>query len=422
MLNKIKNITNSEDKKILISNFFSLSFLQGANYILPLITLPYLLRVLGVEYFGLLAFATATIMYFQIITDYGFQLTATRDISIHRDNKVKVIEIFSSVMIIKVILMFTSLLLLVILVFSIEKFRKDALIYFLTFGTVIGQVLFPVWFFQGMEKMKYITYLNIIPKILFTIAIFVFVKEQSDYFFVPFFSSLGYIIAGFMSLILIKKEFGVGFKLQKKENIKYHLIEGWNVFISGFFTITYTISVPFLLGLLTNTSTLGTYSVAEKATNAIIKLFTPLNQAVFPYINKLISISKSRAKSFLLKLTIASSILAIIISINTYFFADEIIRLISGKYLKDSIIILKILSPLPIIIVLAKIFSFNYIVSFNLSKYLTKIYLTTALFSLPVMLTLMIKYEEFGAALSVIIIELFATIYMWNIIKSKIKF
>ena len=138
MIEKLKAI--SDDKKRLVSNFFSLSVLQGANYLLPLITLPYLVRVLGVEKFGLIAFAQAFIQYFVILTDYGFNLSATREISIHRENKQKVSEIFTSVLIIKFVLMVLSFIILCAVVLSFSKFKSDWQIYFLTFGMVIGQV------------------------------------------------------------------------------------------------------------------------------------------------------------------------------------------------------------------------------------------------------------------------------------------
>ncbi len=283
MIKKIKNLANTQEKKRLFSNFFSLSLLQAANYIFPLLTLPYLVRVLGVENFGLLAFATALITYFSIITDYGFNLTATREISIHRENKQKVIEIFSSVMTIKVLLMFLSFFLLTILVFSFEKFSKDWEIYFLTFATILGQILFPVWLFQGMERMKYITYLNVLSRLIFTVAIFIFVQEQNDYYMVPLLTSLGSLVAGIWSLVLVKREFGVIFVFQKIEVIKHYLVDGWHVFISRIYVSLYTTTNVLLLGLFTNHTIVGYYSIAEKTVNAIGSFFIPLDQTLYPY-------------------------------------------------------------------------------------------------------------------------------------------
>jgi len=212
MIAKLKRkLTGTEEKKRLASNIFSLSALQGASYFLPLLTVPYLVRVLGPDYFGLLAFATATIGFFMLITDYGFNLSATRQISIHRDDLAKVNELFSSVMMIKSALMVISFGLLSLLVFSFEKFSQHWEVCFITFGMVIGQVLFPVWLFQGMERMKYITYFNIGAKVFFTVCVFIFVQEQADYLFVPLLMALGFIVAGIWSLYLVKKQFAVSF-------------------------------------------------------------------------------------------------------------------------------------------------------------------------------------------------------------------
>ena len=372
MIKRIKNVVNTENKKRLLSNFVSLSVLQGANYILPLITLPYLVRVLGVEYFGLLAFATATVMYFQILTDYGFNLTATREISIHRDNKEKVIEIFSSVMIIKFLLMFVSFFLLSILVFSFEKFSKDALVYFLTFGTVVGQVLFPVWFFQGMERMKYITYLNILSKVIFTIAIFVFVKEQSDFYLVPLLTSIGFLVAGIWSLYLIKKEFGVGFEVQTIDTIKHHLVEGWDIFVSMVFSSMYRSSNIIILGLLTNNTIVGYYSIAEKVVKTLQSLQDVVGNTLFPYLSKKFSITN---KSFFdLNKRFFKFIFLIYFSLSliTMFSSEYIIYILMGEFNEIAILNLQIMS----FVILVGGFNYYYgilgLVSMNYKKDFSK--------------------------------------------------
>src|SRR5690554_5063636 len=209
-----KKLTNSEDKKRLLGNFLSLSGLQVFTYILPLITLPYLVRVLGVEKYGLVMFAQSFIMFFNILVDYGFNLSATREVSVNRDNKEKITEIFSSVMTIKLLLLTVSLLFLTIIVFSFERFYADKELYFITFTLVLGQALFPIWYFQGLERMKYITLINVFSRIIFTAAIFIFIHEESDYILVPLLNGLGVITGSFYALYLIKKSFNQRFVIQ----------------------------------------------------------------------------------------------------------------------------------------------------------------------------------------------------------------
>ena len=175
MIKRIKSKFQSQDSKKISANFMYLSILQGMNLLLPLITFPYLVRVLGIEKFGLIMFAQAFIVYFSMLADYGFNLSGIREVSSNRNNKNKLIKIFSSIMIARFVLVLIGLIFLTIVVFSFEKFSQNWELYYLTFGIVIGTALFPTWFFQGMEKMKYITVLTVIAKLIFTLSIFIFV-------------------------------------------------------------------------------------------------------------------------------------------------------------------------------------------------------------------------------------------------------
>lgn len=417
MIYIIKNLANTEEKKRLLSNFFFLSVLQGVNYILPLVTVPYLVRVLGVEYYGLLAFATATVAYFQILTDYGFNLTATREISIHKEDKAKVTEIFSSVMIIKFILMLLSFMLLMILVFSFEKFKKDALVYFLSFGTVIGQVLFPVWFFQGMEKMKYITYLNILSKSIFTVAIFVFVQEKSNFYMVPIFTSLGFLIAGIWSLYIVRKEFSVGFKFQTIDTIKHYLVDGFYVFLSQLNTSFFSSSNIIILGLFVNNSAVGYYSAAEKVMRALAMMQSPILGALFPHMSDLILKEKARAIKQLKKIIYFGSILYIIILVMVFLFAKNIIILLFGSAMQESILILRIISIIPLTIFLNNIFGTQILLNTKREKIFFFILFVAGVSNLLLCSILTYFYGATGTAISMLIVEVGVMLGMYYFAK-----
>ena len=413
MISKIKNKFKSDDNKRLLSNFISLSVLQGANYILPLITLPYLVRVLGVENFGLLAFATATIAYFNIITDYGFNLTATREISIHRDNKDKVIEIFSSVMIIKFILMIVSFFLLTIIVFSFQLFLNHWEVYFLTFGTVVGRVLFPIWFFQGIERMKYITYINITIRFLFTISIFVFIHVQSDYYIVPLITSIGSIIAGTWSLYLVKKEFQVSFKFQSRAILKIALIEGWYIFLSQLKITLFSNTNTVILGILAGNQAVGYFAAAEKLIRSLASLQVPITQSLFPYISKEIKINKEKTITKILTISKVGSFIYIVILVFIFIFSKEIITVIFGENMSESAIVLKILLLMPLSIFLNNMFGTQILLNLGRDKIFFKVLLATAILNILLVIPLTLLYSYIGTSISVMISEIFLLVGMY---------
>jgi polysaccharide transporter, PST family len=403
----------NNDKKIILSNFFSLSILQGLNYILPLITLPYIVRVLGVEYFGLLAFATAIMAYFNLITEFGFNISATKEVAAYRNEPNKLNEIFSTVLTIKILLLIFSFFILSCFIFIFDKLRIDAVIYFLTFGSVIGQVFFPVWFFQGMEKMKFITYLNISSKVFFTICIFIFIKEKEDYWMLPLFTSLGYILAAIIAIYLVKNKFNITYKIPSSESIKFYVKESSYFFISNIAGSLYTVSVTVILGIFTSNTVVGYYAAADKIIQAFKGLVTPFSQAIYPYIVRQVNISKINALHIIKKVAFGTAIVMGGISLLVYVFSELLISLILGEGYNQSIIILKILSPLPFLVSMSSIFGLQTMIPFGRKKQFTTIIVTGGFFSLVISFILIPVYHQIGSAISLILTETLIAMMMF---------
>jgi PST family polysaccharide transporter len=401
----LKKVMASGDAAGLVKNFISLLVVQGLNYILPLITVPYITRVLGVANFGTVNIAAAIMTYFSIFTDYGFNLSATRDISINREDKEKVSLIFSSVMVVKAILSLIGFIALSAIVFSIEILRADFSVYLISYGIVFGNVLFPIWYFQGIEKMKYITYLNIICRGIITVLIFMLVKNREHMSIYVGLNSISSIAIGLISLGLVFIKFKVRFRMPDLANIKNQMVEGWYVFVSSISIAVYTSSTTIILGLMVGKDAAGYYAGADKIRVAVQGLITPLFQTVYPYVNKLAKESTQRVISFIKKELVLFSAAGIVGSLIVVFKADFLVNIFAGKDYNESVGVLKILAFAPLLVLIGNIVTVQGMLSLGLKKEYSRIYMITSTVGIVTMILFIYLFGIVGAAYSVLIIE-----------------
>lgn len=325
-----------QEKKNLLENFISLGVLQIITYVIPLISLPYLSRVLGVEYFGVVFFAFAFMQYFIIFTDFGFGLSATREIAINRHNQNNLSNIFNSVTTLKLIFLLISFAILLLSLIFVPKIRAEWIVFLLSFLMVVGNAIYPVWFFQGMERMKYITFLNILSKTIFLILIFIFVKQKTDYKIVPLLNSLGFLISGFIGLYFAVKEFKIKIYLPKVNSLVKQFKYSSQFFLSRIAVSIYTNTNTFCLGLMSSNIMVGYYVAAEKIYNALNSLQGPISQSIYPYV------AKYRDIKLYKKVFFTTVLINTFICLFVFCFAPQIIEIFYGVEMVNASKILKI--------------------------------------------------------------------------------
>ncbi len=398
------SITKRERKTVL-ENFLSLSTLQSINYILPVLVLPYLIRIIGAEKFGLIAFAQALTQYLIIFTDYGFNLSATRKISLCRSDKAKVNSVFSNVMAVKITLTILSLLVIILLVSMVEKFNKDRLVYILSFGAVIGNALFPAWFFQGEEKMKFISIINIIAGMLYAIAIFIFIRKPADYIFVPALNSLFFISTGLAGLCTAFKKFKLKFAIKGFSCIKDELISGWSIFVSVVSVNAYTTTRIFAVGLLTNNVLTGYYAIAERIANAFQTFpLESFSQAIFPRLSSIFARNKKRSFKLMNKLQDSVTFIFILVIPLAILSSPLIVRAICGQKFPEVISALRILL-IGVFFVAINVFRVQFLLVCGKTQAYSKVHIKAALIGLPLIFASILYFSYLGAAISTVLIE-----------------
>jgi len=362
----------------LSDNFVALVVLQFINTVLPLLLIPYLIRILGLEGFGIYSFVLAIILYGVKMSDYGFDLSATYHISLHRDNQSKLNEVFSSVLSIKFLIALGYLIFLSMVVFFVDKLFIYKELIFLAFGMIFGQVMIPLWFFQGMEKMRYIMYLNGLLKLLFVVAVFLFVKEKSDLYLLMILNSLSSMVVGAIAFYVVQKKFHVHFSFQVWDKLWFYLKDGWYIFTSKFAVEFYTTANIIILGFFTTPLVVGYYAVSVKIIHAIGSLLDPLTRTVYPY---LVNVYKDSNENFIRRnkqLGVVIFMVMLPVALLVGYFSDLILELITGEIPAPlNVQILQVFSIALVVYLYGSQFT-NMLVTIKQTKFLNKILFLTA--------------------------------------------
>lgn len=273
-----------KEYKSLIESFLSLSVLNGINILLPLITLPYLVRTIGLAKYGAYSMVYTVLQYVLLVSAYGFNYTATKQVAQNRSNIDYIGVIFHSTIAARFLISIPALFAGFVLTYFI--YPIDYLwMYIGGIGIILGDVLNPVWLFQGYEKMRYMTYVNVVCKLFFTVLIFIFVQTADDYLYITLWNSLGFIVAGVLSYYISFKVFKLKFVKVTKSDIAFQIKDSWSVFLSTVFMNLYRNSNIFLLGFFVSDYGVGVYSAAEKVVKAVQSVTAPVSNALFPYLS-----------------------------------------------------------------------------------------------------------------------------------------
>ena len=393
------------ERRVVLSNVASLSGVQAITYLLPMLILPYLFRVIGPAKFGLISFAQAFVQYFMILTDYGFSISATKEISLCREEHAKVSKIFSSVMTVKVALALLSLVILGVTVYFIPKFRNDWLVYVLSFGAVVGNTIFPIWFFQGLEKMKYIADLNIAGGIIFAFLVFFLVKGPEDYLMVPLINSVVFLITGLLGQYIVFKRFRVSFKFEGYHNVREQLKVGWDLFISIVAINAYTTTRIFAVGLLTNNMMTGFYSIAEKIANAVQTFpLAAFSQAIFPRLSKIFHKNKIKALQMMQQIQLITIKISLICLPLIFTFAHVIVRVVCGGDYPETVLSLRLLI-ISVFFISSNAFRVQFLLVCGKTDIYSRIHVLMAMIGLPLIFLLIYSFSYVGAAVATVILE-----------------
>jgi O-antigen/teichoic acid export membrane protein len=407
-------------------DFVYLVALQGLNYIAPLVVFPYLMKVLGAEKFGYIGLSLSVNQYLMLLVDFGFNLSATKKIAQAKNDSVELNKIFYATLWAKVGLLIISLILLLIMAFTIPQFKIYSSTMMIMFIMVFANTFSFIWLFQGLGKIRIVSIINTISKLLILPLTFIFVKSAEDYNLAALIQSFTYVLSSIFTIIfLIKNKYITGWFISTKDRIKTELKSAYPIFLSIAATSIYTASFPIILGLFSSPVEVGKYTAAEKIMRSLCYfVFIPISQSFFPKVSELSLKSKKEAISLVKKLLYLMVGIMIILFILLYFFSTPLTHFL-GKDYGNTDVLLKIMAVIPLMIASGGIlgqFGILAIGNEEDKKKFQKVYFIAGISSIFFVLILTPLYSAMGVSIALLLTESLVASLMffhWKAVKDR---
>jgi PST family polysaccharide transporter len=388
----------------LFRNIFSMYLVQGTRYLIPLLMIPYIARVLGVSSWGILAFTQAFSLYLFLIVDYGFELSATRAIAENKGEHNLLAKILVNVISAKIILSLIVFILAIAIKAGWNSVFDSSFLYWAGFFWAFSNSFNLFWFFQGIERVQLIAFIDVITKLVGLALIFYFVKSPGDEWKFLAVNGGASFITFIISFSLAVRHYGIA---SPSLNDSISMVRvGWNSFLIRFFSSIYSSTSPFIMGLFSSPELVGLYSAAEKIARTVKEMIRPITRTLYPRFSVLLRNDRKSA-FYQIRLTFFwLSVIGFTLTFLVCFFSDLIINLMFGYEFKGAVPILQILSVIIMLSSMSNVLSIQWMMTNSLDKKVAIFTFVSLLIFLIASFLLVPIYAGKGMAVSIILAEL----------------
>jgi PST family polysaccharide transporter len=396
----------------IVESAAALGAVQLISLLLPLIALPYMAARLGADALGRMAFALSIAQIAVTLSDYGFNLSAPRAVALHRDAPQRLADIWCAVTVLRAGFALLGMAAIALAAVVSERIRAEAGLIALAYVTVLGNVLFPQWFFQGLQQLRLVSAIQIGARFAVFGAMFALVKSPRDLAWATFLQGAGVLLGGLLALPPVLRALGearLGWPGVRQLGV--HLKEGWHVFLSTAAVTLYTSGNAFFLGLVAAPSAVGYYHVAEKLVRAVQTLYGPVSGAIYPHVSRLAREPEALLR-FNRKIAAGIGAAAAFASIGIYVLAPFAVEFIFGAGFAPAVPILRLFAPLPLLTVLSNIFGVQTMLALGMEASFSRVLIAAAVVDVAVFVPAAWLAGGIGAAGANVVVELFVTAAM----------